>query len=179
MILRGTVMDTTFNNSLVGATIDLYEVSAGGGDVNLLGSSVIGSDGSYLFSFPRNPVENYILEIRKPGYYDIDATIPFSTLTIEEDNIYNYSTTAKAWAALRFVSSGSGTVSYVRQEGKSGCDICCSSTQMELTAPIDTIIYCPNDGNTIYSYLYNANGVTGEKSVNTVAFDTSLVTLSF
>lgn len=177
--MKGAISDTTFNTSLSGATVELYEIEAGGGETNLLGTASIASDGSYSFTFPRNPVEKYVLEVRKDGYFDIDAEISLKDISVEEDNIYNYATTAKSWAGLHFTTTGSGTVSYIRQQGKSGCATCCSPDPVVLTGPLDTIIYCPNDGNTTYSYTYNATGVTGIKSVNTVAFDTSVVSLTF
>lgn len=179
IILKGTLTDATFNTPLSGASVQLYELEAGGSDVNLLGTVSVGSDGSYSFTFPRNPVESYTLEIRKSDYFDRDVIIPLSDLSVEEENVRNYSTTAKSWAGLRFVTSGSGTVSYLRQEGKVGCSICCPSEQQFLNGPMDTIIYCPNDGNSVYSYTYNANGSIGLKEVTTVAFDTTIVTLSF
>ncbi|GAB5418816.1 MAG: hypothetical protein Crog4KO_02040 [Crocinitomicaceae bacterium] len=179
IVLKGTITDATFNSSLTGASVQLFEVEAGGGEVNLLGTTTIASDGSYSFTFPRNQVESYIVEVQKEGYYDIDGAISLQELSVEEDNVYNYSTTAKAWAGLHFVTSGNGTVTYTRQLGKSGCETCCESSTASLTGPIDTMIYCANDGNTTYSYTYNASGATGLKSVNTVAFDTSIVTLTF
>eukprot|EP00353_Schmidingerella_taraikaensis_P012969 CAMPEP_0185568778 /NCGR_PEP_ID=MMETSP0434-20130131/1630_1 /TAXON_ID=626734 ORGANISM="Favella taraikaensis, Strain Fe Narragansett Bay" /NCGR_SAMPLE_ID=MMETSP0434 /ASSEMBLY_ACC=CAM_ASM_000379 /LENGTH=111 /DNA_ID=CAMNT_0028183389 /DNA_START=13 /DNA_END=345 /DNA_ORIENTATION=+ len=97
VVLKGTVSDATFNSNLTGASVQLFEVEAGGGEINLLGTTTIGSDGSYSFAFPRNQVESYIIEIQKNGYYDIDASISLQELSIEEDNVYNYSTTAKAW----------------------------------------------------------------------------------
>jgi len=179
IVLKGTLTDATYNTPLSGATITIFEVVAGGGDVNLLESATVGSDGSYSFSFPRNPVENYIIEIRKNNYFDQDINIPLTDLTIEDDNTRNFSTTAKSWAGLRFVSSGSGSVSYQRQQGKVGCNICCSANQQTLSGPIDTIIYCPNDGNSVYAYTYVANGQIGQKEVTTGVFDTTIVTLSF
>lgn len=179
IVLKGTITDTTFSTNLSGATVKLYEVEAGGGTINLLGTTVLGSDGAYSFTFSRNPVDNYILEIRKDGYFDQEVNIPLTELTIEEDNIRNYSTTAKSWAGLHFVSSGIGSVSYIRQQGKSGCADCCTSDQVTLNAPIDTIIYCPNDGNTTYSYQYNAGGQTGIKDAVTAAFDTTVIELNF
>lgn len=179
LVLRGTISDATFNSPLSGATVQLYELEAGGGSTNLLGTSTVGSDGSYSFTFPRNAAESYIVEIRKDGYFDKDFSIPLSDLSVEEDNVHDYSTTAKSWAGLRFTSTGSSSVTYIRQSGKSGCDICCTSEPKTVSGPIDTVIYCPNDGNTTYSYTYNANGATGLKSTNTVAFDTTIITLSF
>lgn len=179
IVLKGNIYDATFNSTLTGGTVKLYEVEAGGGATNLLATSTIGSDGAYSFTFPRNPVDNYIVEIRKEGYFDQDITIPLTDLTIEEDNIRNYSTTAKAWAGLHFVTSGTGTVTYIRQQGKSGCSECCTSSEVSLSGPMDTILYCPNDGNTTYSYTYNASGFTGLKEAVTTAFDTTLIDLTF
>lgn len=179
IVLKGNIYDSTFNTTLSGGTVHLYEIEAGGGQTNLLGSATIASDGSYSFTFPRNPVDKYILEIRKNGYFDQDIDISLKELTIEKDNIRNYSTTAKSWAGLHFTTSGSGSVFYTRQQGKSGCADCCTSEQVVLTGPMDTIIYCPNDGNTTYSYTYTAGGLTGLKEVTTVAFDTSFINLVF
>lgn len=179
IVLKGTLTDATFGTPLAGASVTLYETEAGGGDVNVLGTATVGNDGSYSFTFSRNPVEDYILEVRKVNYFDQDIIIPLTDLSIEEDNVRNYSTTAKSWAGLRFVTSGSGSVSYLRQQGKAGCNICCSADEQVLNGPIDTIIYCPNDGNSLYSYTYNANGQLGLKEVTTGVFDTTIVTLSF
>ncbi|MCR9173960.1 MAG: hypothetical protein NXI10_15760 [bacterium] len=179
IVLKGALTDDTFNTELVGATVKLYEIEAGGGAINLLGSTTVGSDGSYSFTFPRNPVDNYILEIRKNGYFDQDVSIPLSSLTISEDNVRNYSTTAKAWAGLHFVTSGTGSVSYIRQQGKSDCAECCTSSQVTLNGPMDTTIYCINDGNVTYSYTYTAGGQTGLKQAVTTAFDTTVINLTF
>ncbi len=179
IVLKGNIYDTTFNTTLSGATVNLYEIEAGGGATTLLGSTTIGSDGAYSFTFSRNPVDNYILEIRKEGYFDQDISIPLSELSIEEDNVRNYSTTAESWAGLHFVTSGTGSVSYIRQQGKSGCASCCTSDEVTLNGPMDTIIYCPNDGNTTYSYTYNAVGFTGLKEAVTTAFDTTIINFTF
>ncbi|XOV68073.1 MAG: hypothetical protein ACFHU9_02650 [Fluviicola sp.] len=179
IVLKGTVSDTTFNTFLTGATVKLFEVEAGGGATNLLGTSTVGSDGAYSFTFSRNPVDNYIVEIRKAGYFDQDIEISLKDLTIEEDNVRNYATTAKSWAGLEFVTSGTGSVIFTRQQGKSGCAECCTSDQVVLAGPLDTTIYCINDGNTTYSYTYTAGGQTGIKQAITTAFDTTVINLTF
>jgi len=56
--LKGQVTDATFNTSLTNGTIKVYELIAATGDYNLLGSQVIGTDGSYSFTFPRNAAES-------------------------------------------------------------------------------------------------------------------------
>lgn len=178
--LKGQVTDATFSTSLTNGTIEIYELIASTGEYNLLGSQTIGSDGSYSFTFPRNAAESYLIEIRKDDYFNEDVVIPLSSLTIEEDNVRNFSTTAESWAALRFVTSNpNATLNYTRQTGKTGCPDCCPAEQQTYYGVLDTTFYCPNDGNTKYSYNYTASGVFGIKEVITTAFDTTTITLSY
>lgn len=177
--LKGSVTDATFGGGLSSGTIKIYEVEASSGDKNLVGSQTL-TDGSYSFTFPRNAVEKYIIEITKDNYFSQEESIPLSELTIEEDNVRNFSTTAESWAGLRFVTSNpNATLNYTRQTGKSGCETCCPSGTQTIYGAVDTIIYCPNDGNTTYSYNYQVNGLFGIKEATTVAFDTTMITLSY
>lgn len=182
--ITGTVTDATFSQALTGATMKLYEVEAGGGSTNLIGSTTIGSDGSYSFTFPRNKVESYIAYVEKNNYFTIDQTIPFSTLTVEEDNVRNLSTTAKSWAKIHLVNSNpqpTDHLSIVKQAGKTSCAECCGDQYEDFYGALDTILYCGNDGNTTYSFYYSVVGTAdqGIKSATTVAFDTTLITLSY
>lgn len=178
--LKGQVTDATFNTSLTNGTIEVYELIAATGDYNLLGSQVIGTDGSYSFTFPRNAAESYLIEIRKADYFHEDVVIPLSSLTIEEDNVRNFSTTVKSWAALRFITTNpNAALTYTRQSGKTGCSDCCTAEPQTYYGLLDTIIYCPNDGNTTYAYNYTASGVFGIKEIVTAAYDTTTITLSY
>ncbi|MBL4862063.1 MAG: carboxypeptidase regulatory-like domain-containing protein [Crocinitomicaceae bacterium] len=131
--LKGSVSDNTFSTALTGATIKIYEIEAGGGETNLLASSTINSDGNYSFTFPRNKAESYRVEIRKNAYFEQDIEIPFSNLTIEEDNVRNFSSTAKSWVKLRFTSTGANNLKYVKQEGKVDCSECCGNGEFFFT----------------------------------------------
>lgn len=178
--LKGVITDSTFDTPLTGGKVYLYEVEAGGGATNLIGSATIGSDGTYSFTFPRNAVESYTVVIEKNGYFEVEASIPLSDMTIEEDNVYNFATTAKSWAALRFVTNDPlGALTYTKQSGKTNCLECCANESKTIYGAIDTIIYCPNDGNTTYSYSYSTNGIFGIKQATTTAFDTTTITLSY
>ena len=53
---------------------------------------LLAADGKYEFTFPREQVERYIIEVQKEGYFSIIEDIYFSSLTLEQDNIRNYST---------------------------------------------------------------------------------------
>lgn len=180
--LKGVITDATFNGGLSGAQVDLYEVEAGGSPTTLIGSTTLGSSGEYFFSFPRNAAESYILFVHKDSYFEGNFLIPFSELTIEEDNVRNYSLAAESWAALHFVTTNpAATLVYTKQQGKANCDDCCPTTEQTFYGVLDTILYCPNDGNTVYSYNYQVVGTSnfGTKSGTTVAFDTTTITLSY
>ncbi|MFT6280169.1 MAG: hypothetical protein ACJA0U_000286 [Salibacteraceae bacterium] len=180
--LKGTVSDNTLGTALEGGTVQLYEIEAGTLSTSLIGESTIGADGSYSFTFPRNTVESYTLSIRKENYFDQDKIIPFSDLTLEEDNVKDYSTTAMSWARLRFMTTDPiAEIHYVKQLGKQGCATCCPIEEQTLYGAQDLEIICPNDGNTIYSYNYWIIGTPGvsNKSATTNAFDTTTITLNY
>ncbi len=179
--MTGVITDKTFASGLSGASIYLYEISADGSDITLIGETSTSSDGNYSLSFPRNQVLKYTLLVEKENYFSIEEDISFSDLSIEHVNIHNYATTAMSWARLRFVTSSGSTAQYNRQEGKVDCEMCCPAGVNTITGPIDTSIYCINDGNTTYSYQYLIQGTSnsGVKSATTAAFDTTEILLQW
>lgn len=180
--IKGTISDATFGTTLSGAELKLYEIEAGGASSTLISQSTVGSDGSYSFTFPRNASESYLLTIRKNNYFDRDMVIPFSDLTIENDNVRNYSSTARSWARLRFITSDpTAQLKYVKQQGKTDCASCCDNSENFLNGVQDATIICPNDGNTVYSYHYWLLGtaISGEKNATTTAFDTVDIILNY
>jgi hypothetical protein len=183
--LKGTITDITFNQNLSGASIKLYQVPIGSTNEELIQTSTIGSDGTYSFTFPRDKIEKYILRISKTNYFDLEETVLFKDLTIEEDNIRNYGTHAKAWVKLTFKNtispSSSDEFKFIKQLGKEGCAECCSDTEQFLYGIVDTSIYCINNGNDYYSYLYFKLNTTfsGTMETQTVAFDTTEIILNY
>jgi hypothetical protein len=183
--LKGTITDITFNQNLSGASIKLYQVPIGSTNEELIQTSTIGSDGTYSFTFPRDKIEKYILRISKTNYFDLEETVLFKDLTIEEDNIRNYGTHAKAWVKLTFKNtispSSADEFKFIKQLGKEGCAECCSDTEQFLYGIVDTSIYCINNGNDYYSYLYFKLNTTfsGTMETQTVAFDTTEIILNY
>ncbi|TNF46821.1 MAG: hypothetical protein EP305_09920 [Bacteroidetes bacterium] len=183
--LKGNISDNTFNTSHAGAVVKLYQVPVGTTDLQLIGTQTLGSDGNYSFTFPREKMERYVLKASKDLYFDVNENIYFSTMTLEEDNVRNFGTTAKSWVNLRFInvspSSASDFLAYTKQSGKADCEECCSKDQQNLYGIVDTSIICVNDGNTMYSYFYYLSGTSnnGIKSVITTAFDTTELLLQY
>ena len=180
--LKGTISDNTFNSALTGGIVSLYEVKVGTNGTTHIGDHTIQADGAYSFTFPRNMAESFLVTVRKDNYFAKDYSIPFSEMTIEEDNIRNFSTTAMSWARLHFITSNPyAELSYIKQEGKSDCSECCDKNEQFLYGITDLELFCANDGNTLYSYLYSIEdaGILDVKSAITPAFDTVSIVLNY
>lgn len=182
--IKGTITDATFQQGLTGATLNLYQYPTGSNTPSLIGTTTLSSDGSYSFTFKRDKMEKYVITVAKTNYFTLNETIYFSSLSIEEDNIRNFSTTAKSWVRLRFLNENPSDLDelrYIKQQGKVSCTECCPSDYVYLSGAVDTSIYCINDGNTVYSYMYSVLNTTntGILSVTTVPFDTTEIYLAY
>lgn len=183
--LKGTLTDLTFNQNLEGAKIKLYQVPIGSTQEDLIQTATIGSDGAYSFTFPRDKMQKYILRITKNNYFELEETVYFKDLSIENDNVRNYGTHAKGWVKLTFrntLSPAAGDeFKFIKQLGKEGCAECCSDTEQFLYGIVDTSIYCINNGNDYYSYLYFKlnTSFSGSMETQTVAFDTTEIILNY
>jgi hypothetical protein len=183
LTIKGVISDTSFAPPLSGATIKIHQIESGISD-ELIGQTTTNSAGEYSFTFNRDQTEYYRITSSKTDYYDLDEFISFSDLTIDNDNVYNFSTAAKSWVELRFLNSAGQAIDvlkYLKQEGKSGCNNCCPDTQQALSGIIDTTIVYANNGNTLFSYQYFVIGTAdqGLKSTTTTAFDTTLINLVY
>jgi hypothetical protein len=176
-VIKGSVTDLTLDQPLAGAVIKLYQVPVGSSFEEYLGSAVVAGDGTYSLSFERNKMEKYVLRISKPNYFELEEIVFFSSLSLEEDNVRNYGTTAKSWVKIRLLNQNpqpGDTFIYSKQQGKSGCAECCESGQQYFYGALDTTFYCINDGNEVYSFLYALSGTSfsGIEETTTVPFDT-------
>ena len=183
-VLTGTVNDVTFNTSLNNAQVDLYQVNAGSAEVKLVETALIGSDGKYSFRIKRDKIEKFILKIHKLNYFEIEKTIYFAELSVEKDNVYNFETKAKGWLRLNLNNLNpqpTDVLEYVRQQGKYGCTECCPNGVQLVYGANNSSTICVNDGNTVYEIFYKMQGqsVGTMVSINTVAFDTTDLTINY
>ena len=180
--LRGTITNSTYSIPMEDAEVKLYEKIAGSSSYSHVGTSSTDGNGSYSFTFPRNSVESYKLIITKNLYFEINQLISFSDLSIDNDNVRDFSTTAMSWVELRFVNQDplpNDILKYTQTEGKTGCEVCCPSGENILSGATDTAIYCINDGNTTYRYSYLLGATTGTEFAITTAFDTTQIMLNY
>lgn len=183
-ILSGQINDVTLNQVLSGATVKLYQVPVGTTQMELIGTQTTGADGKYSFTFSRDKMEKYVLKVSKSNYFDLEKSIFFSSLTLEEENTRNYNTTAKSWVKIHLLNQSpqpDDQLVYVKQQGKSDCEECCQTGTQYFQGAIDTAFYCINDGNTTYSFLYSITGTSNSEIVGvvTVPFDTTEIYLPY
>lgn len=181
--IKGVVSDTSFDLPLSNATIVIHQIESGISD-ELIGQTTTDANGEYSFVFDRDQTESYLVTSSKSNYHDLNESILFSDITVKNDNVYNFSTSAQSWVELNFINTEgemSDALKYIKQEGRSGCNNCCPNTQQSLNGIIDTTIIYANDGNAIFSYQYFVVGTSnqGLKSTVTVAFDTTTINLIY
>ena len=183
--MSGIVSDATLVQKLAGASVTLSQKPAGGGTLKVVGSTTLGSDGKFQFTFKREQAEKFFIQITKANYFDINEPISYNDFSTEKELVRNYSTTAKSWVKLRFKnippSDVSDILKWTKQTGKSNCPTCCGLEQHVILGAADTTFKFISDGNTSFSYLYNASNptVNGIKEVTTVAFDTVSILLEY
>lgn len=182
--LKGTITDASFNTALTGATVKLYATDAGTTSTDQIASTTLDANGNYSFSFPRDKIETYYIKVQKNNYFDIYEDIPFSGLSVENDNVRDFSTTAKAWVRFHVVNNGgsaSDVLEYAREQGKINCEECCPGGYRYFYGAVDSTFYCVNDGNAVYSgyYWVQGGGQSGPVYVVTPPFDTVDVEISY
>jgi hypothetical protein len=184
--LNGLITDATFGGGLDGATVTLTEISVGGASPSQqVASATLDASGGYSFTFQRNKVEKYILQVDKPNYFSITAEIPFSSFSTEKPLVKTYSTNAKAWVKIHLVNDApalpTDELIFRKQAGKTDCNECCTNAEQSFEGLIDTVLYCVNNGNTTYSFYYNVTGTAdqGIHQIETTAFDTVEMVLNY
>tara|TARA_B100001758_G_scaffold132799_1_gene114312 strand:+ start:207 stop:842 length:636 start_codon:yes stop_codon:yes gene_type:complete len=182
--ISGNISDATLGGGLENGSISIYKVPVGSSEKILIESKIIEANGGYSFSFPREAMEKYIIEVTKENYFDINKDISFSSLSSSNENFRDYNTTAKSWVKIKLLNnnpSSSDHLRFIKQQGKENCLECCPISEQNYYGAIDTSIYCINDANTNYSIYYWLVGTSTQNllSVNTTIFDTTDIILQY
>ena len=183
--MSGIVSDATFGQTLDGASVILSQKPAGGGILKVVGSTTLGADGRFKFTFKREQAEKFIIKITKANYFDVEEEVSFDSFSTQDELVRNYNTTAKSWVKLRFKnvlpSDVSDLLKWTKQAGKSNCTTCCDNNQHVILGIADTTFKFISDGNTKFSYLFNSSNPTenGINEITTIPFDTVSILLEY
>lgn len=178
-IIKGEVKDGTFGKDLTEGSIEFYIYGAASSFPKLIAETNIDNEGNYKIEVDREKAEKFELKyLGDNRYFSKSINIPFSDLEVNNDNIYNISTTAKSWAKFVIKNqtspSSDDEFKFLKQGGKTDCKECCDDGYSFYYGAIDTVVYCINDGNTYLPFYYWVNGTeqTGQFDLYTAAFDT-------
>lgn len=175
--VKGTVYDESFNQGLEGAKVTFKALDANSGDLRIIGETTLDETGNYSFTFLRKRDQEFQFTAEKDNYYLIDETIYFPELTVESDNVFDYSTSAKSYVKFKIKNTGASEetdqLKLEIYEAKTNCEDCCGLGQRYFNGTnIDTNLYCANDGNEYYKFIYWV------PEISLVVFD-SLITPPF
>lgn len=182
--ISGQVMNTTANQPLSDATI-VIETKGAGSSAEYVQYTTVSTDseGRYSVELDRGKYDVIRLTGNKNLYFDFSYTLNVSSLSVEEENTQNLSTTAKSWVRLILKNNNPQPDDFIifsRQKGKKDCAECCASGSQTLYGAVNDTIYCINDGNTAYSVLYSSSGqnpIIAE--VTTASFDTTQLLIQY
>lgn len=180
--IKGTVTNSSANAPLSNANILVYKINAGSTSEFLIKEITTDASGNYSFEIERDEFNELVFKISKQNFFSINESVTFASLTTNEDNTRNFSTTAKGWAKIHLKSNApTNNLNISRLDGKSNCAECCPGGFQNFQGTFDTTFYCINDGNTNYSFNYFINNGTntGLKSGITPSSDTILLELIF
>ena len=182
--ISGTITDMSITSGLKDCIVYLYSFPVGTSEEVLTDSTFTGIDGTYSFSFERSQMEKYKIKFVKEGYFRGEETIYFSELSLEELNIVNLETYGKSWVGLHFFNENPQAEDhfrYIKQEGKIDCLECCPSEEQNFYGNLDTIIYCANNANNLYSIMYWVVGspIVDVVGTNTTFMDTTLIEIAY
>ncbi len=182
--VTGKITDLSSSSGLENCTLYLYSYPVGTGEELLTDSTSTEYDGSYTFLFERSQMEKYKIIFDKDGYYKGEETIYFSSLSLEETNTVNLNTYGKSWVGIRLKNNSpqiEDHFRYMKQEGKSNCNECCSDDEKNLYGNVDTTIYCANNANDNYSIMYWVIGtsIADIATVNTTFLDTTIMEITY
>lgn len=176
-VIKGSISDNTLSGALQNANVKLYVFPLGSSLSEYKENKITDYQGSYKFELERDKYEKIELVISKENYFESKNIITFSNLSTEEDNIFNYSLTAKSWTKFIFFNqqpSSQDELKIYKDSGKSDCDGCCPDGYSFYYGAVDTSFYCVNNGNEYMKFYYwvNGNQENGIDSVYNEPFDT-------
>lgn len=184
IVMKGNISDASLNAPLANATIRLYKLPLGESNFILISQTQLSSNGEYSFTFGRDKFEKIKLVVEKPLYFTLNEEIQLSELSVENDNVRNYSTTAKSWVRIVINNENPNSndqLDISMKTGKLNCDECCSSSKITFNGPANESIYCINDAFHPFAINFTdySNANIGTLGTTSNIFDTVDIILNY
>jgi hypothetical protein len=183
-VFTGIVNDDTYHGGLANSTIKIQvRNTAGTTGFEDYKISKADSEGKFSVDVIRDKFNEIRIVVSKANYFETSQVYLVDNLSVENENTVTLKTTAKSWIRLIFnnvTPQSSDQLHYTKQQGKKDCEGCCSNDEIVIYGAYNDTIYCLNDGNTKYSYLYYGSGISlNTKETTAAPFDTSTIYLEY
>lgn len=184
-VIEGNVNDGTLNTVLSNAKVSIFTFPVGGTIGTKVTTLTTDSQGGFNYDLERKKYEKIELVVSKNNYFNHVDEVPFSELTTDGKNIFTYELKAKSWTKFILYNqqpaAQSDELKILKDSGKEGCSECCANGYYYYNGVVDTVVYCPNDGNHYMKFYYwvNGNELNGVDSVYNTPFDTTTYELYY
>lgn len=184
IVLKGTINDASTNSPLSYANIQLYKLPLGELNFVLVEQAQLSASGEYSFTFKRDKFEKVKLVVDKSMYFTLNEEIQLSSLSVEDENVRNYATTAKSWVRIVINNQNptdNDQLDITKKVGKSGCEECCPNEKISFYGPANESIYCINSAFHTFAlnYLDYSTANIGTLTTTTNIFDTVEIVLNY
>ncbi|HRP53338.1 MAG TPA: carboxypeptidase-like regulatory domain-containing protein [Fluviicola sp.] len=177
--ITGTITDASFSNPLANATV-VIRVNKNG-SYKTQATLSTDSNGKYSYELPRDEYLGVSISFSKEKYFDEEKSSTLQNLSLDKENTFDFTVYAKSWVKIHLISDGSKQIKLFKQIGKSGCSECCEAGEVAINYVSDTSVFCINNGNQTYQFLYDVlnSPDSGTRSTITVPFDTTEIILNY
>ena len=183
---QGTVYSSNNGLGLSNVQVRIYGNDPGNSLLNLVGTTSTNESGYYDTSIDRYKYEKITIIVSKDNHFSLEEIYSLDDLTTGDPNEIDYTLSPKSWTKFILKNTGttdSGDVLKIQKvSGKTDCDDCCANETKFYYGDIDTIVYCPNDGDSFMKFYWWAEGsnfANGLDSVYNTPFDTTSYTFEY
>lgn len=177
---EGNIKSLNSGVSLKGVKIEAYSYALLNSSKDLIGSTVTDAGGNYSLKLKRGKYKKIKIELSKNNYFNNSKSFPFDDLSTETTNSFNSTLSPKSWTKFIikdiYSNDPNDELKIQKVGGKTDCPDCCSNSAEFYHGVVDTVVICPNDGDTYTKFYYWVNGQTlngtGKDSVYNTPFDT-------
>jgi len=181
----GNIKDINSGLNIANAEIRYYTSNLGNNVEALKGNTKTDASGNYEVTIERSKFETLTVKIRKENFFNKDENYSIDDLTSSESNEINYNLSPQSWTKFIFKnaspSNSSDELKIQKVSGKTNCNECCGNETTYYYGSIDTVVYCPNDGDSYMKFYWwvNGNEQNGDENLYNAPFDTTSFTINY
>lgn len=191
IILSGNISDPNFNKKVSGASVTLLSKKVENGAYNTnyktIATTTSDVNGNYSFTFTRETVIDYKLQISKENYFTHEEIISPDDISTENGNIIDISFIPQSWVRLKITNtnpySANDRLDFSFYENTYDCESCCNTPAITLYGnDVDTTFKCTTWANKYLKYqaiVYKLQTSIKKGEIYTPQGDTAILEFSY